>query len=100
MTCSQVAYQIHKFQVKQGVEKYVYHRPAHGAGTEGHQPPYLALGDYTMMRRNMCFSEEPGLYDPENQCGFNWSDTVVVGVESGYRMSRVPYSTEWCWLTL
>ncbi len=100
VTCSHVAYQIHKYQVEQGVEKYIYHRPAHGAGTEGHQPPYLALGDYTMMKKNMCFSEEPGLYDSENGYGFNWSDTVVVGENSGYRMSRVPYSKEWCWIKL
>jgi Xaa-Pro aminopeptidase len=100
VTCSHVAYRIHKYQVEQGVQKYVYHRPAHGAGVEGHQSPYIALGDHTMLRRNMCFSEEPGLYDPERGCGFNWSDTVVVGVKSGYRMSRVPYSTEWCWLKL
>lgn len=100
VTCSSVAYRIHKYQVEQGVQKYVYHRPAHGAGVEGHQAPYLALGDHTMLRRNMCFSEEPGLYDPEHGCGFNWSDTVVVGLKSGYRMSRVPYSQEWCWLKL
>jgi Xaa-Pro aminopeptidase len=100
VTCSSVAYRIHKYQVEQGVQRYVYHRPAHGAGTEGHQSPYLALGDHTMLRRNMCFSEEPGLYDPERGCGFNWSDTVVVGVKSGYRMSRVPYTQEWCWLKL
>ncbi|MEE9226230.1 MAG: M24 family metallopeptidase [Acidobacteriota bacterium] len=100
VTCSHIAYRIHKYQVEQGVQNFVYHRPAHGAGTEGHQSPYLALGDYTMLRRNMCFSEEPGLYDPENGCGFNWSDTVVVGKKSGYRMSRVPYSQEWCWLKI
>jgi Xaa-Pro dipeptidase len=100
VTCSSVAYRIHKYQVEQGVQKYVYHRPAHGAGVEGHQSPYIALGDHTMLRRNMCFSEEPGLYDPEKGCGFNWSDTVVVGVKSGYRMSRVPYSKEWCWIKL
>ena len=41
-----------------------------------------------------------GLYDPEHGCGFNWSDTVVVGTKSGYRMSRVPYTKEWCWLKL
>ena len=40
------------------------------------------------------------LHDPENGCGFNWSDTVVTGVKSGYRMSRVPYSKEWCWIKL
>jgi len=99
-TCSSVAYKIHKYQVEQGVQKYIYHRPAHGEGVEGHQAPYLALGDYTVLRRNMCFSEEPGLFDPEHGCGFNWSDTVVTGVKSGYRMSRVPYSKEWCWIKL
>ena len=100
VTCSHVAYRIHKYQTEQGVEKYVYHRPAHGAGVEGHQAPYLALGDYTMLRRNMCFSEEPGLYDPGTGCGFNWSDTVVVGEKSGWRMSQVPYTEEWCWVKI
>ena len=28
------------------------------------------------------------------------SDTVVVGLKRGYRMSRVPYSKEWCWIKL
>jgi Xaa-Pro aminopeptidase len=97
-TCSHVAHEILKYQIEQGVQKYIYHRPGHGEGVEGHQRPYLALGDYTMLRRNMCFSEEPGLYDTEHGCGFNWSDTVVVGLKSGYRMSRVPYSQDWCWL--
>jgi Xaa-Pro aminopeptidase len=99
-TCSSVAYKIHKYQVDNGVQQYIYHRPAHGEGSEGHQPPYLSLGDTTVLRRNMCFSEEPGLYDPEHGCGFNWSDNVVTGVKSGYRMSRVPYSKEWCWIKL
>jgi Xaa-Pro aminopeptidase len=97
-TCSKVAHEILKYQIAQGVQKYIYHRPAHGAGVEGHQSPYIALGDYTMLRQGMCFSEEPGLYDAEHGCGFNWSDTVVVASKSGYRMSRVPYSKEWCWL--
>jgi Xaa-Pro aminopeptidase len=99
-TCSHVAREILKYQIGQGVQKYIYHRPGHGEGVEGHQSPYLALGDYTMLRKGMCFSEEPGLYDPEHGCGFNWSDTVVVGGKSGYRMSRVPYSQEWCWLKI
>lgn len=100
VTCSSLAYKIHKYQVQQGVQKYVYHRPAHGAGVEGHQKPYIALGDYTMLKRNMCFSEEPGLYDPENGCGFNWSNTIVVGKKKGYRMSFVPYTREWCWIKI
>ncbi len=100
VSCSSVAYEIHKFQRASGVSKYVYHRPAHGAGVEGHQSPFIALGDYTMLRKNMCFSEEPGLYDTERGCGFNWSDTIVVGEKRGYRMSMVPYTEEWCWLKL
>jgi hypothetical protein len=51
-------------------------------------------------QKNWCFSEEPGLFDPENGCGFNWSDTVVTGAKSAYRVSRVPYSKEWCWIKL
>jgi len=100
VVCSNIAYAIHKYQVDQGVQKYVYHRPAHGAGWEGHQAPFLSLGDYTMLVRGMCFSEEPGLFDPETGVGFNWSDTVVTGVRSGYRMSRVPYSKEYCFIKL
>jgi Xaa-Pro dipeptidase len=99
-TCSSVAYKILKYQVESGVQKYIYHRPGHGEGVEGHQPPYLALGDYTVLQKNTCFSEEPGLYDQESGCGFNWSDTVVTGAKSGYRMSRVPYSKEWCWIKI
>jgi hypothetical protein len=99
-TCSSVAYAIHKYQLEQGVQDYIYHRPAHGEGSEGHQPPYVALGDPTVLKRGMTFSEEPGLYDPKTKCGFNWSDCVVTGVKSGYRMSRVPYSKEWCWIRI
>jgi Xaa-Pro dipeptidase len=99
-TCSSVAYEIHKYQVAQGVQDYIYHRPAHGEGSEGHQPPYLSLGDYTVLKKNMCFSQEPGLYDPKEGVGFNWSDHVVTGVKSGYRMSRVPYSKEWSWVKI
>jgi Xaa-Pro aminopeptidase len=43
----------------------IYHRPAHGEGMEGHQPPYIALGDFTTLEEGMMFSNEPGLYDPE-----------------------------------
>ncbi|MBV9610834.1 MAG: M24 family metallopeptidase, partial [Acidobacteriaceae bacterium] len=99
-TCSSAAYKIHKYQIDNGVQKYIYHRPAHGEGSEGHQAPYLALGDTTVLKRNMTFSEEPGLYDPEDGYGFNWSDCVVTGSKRGYRMSCVPYSKEWCWIKL
>ena len=65
--------------------------------------PYLAKISLIVLRTNrksLCFSEEPGLYDSERGVGFNWSDTVVVATKSGYRMSRVPYTKEWCWVKI
>ncbi|MGB8952263.1 MAG: M24 family metallopeptidase [Candidatus Aminicenantales bacterium] len=99
-TCSEVAYRIHQYQVKQGVKKYIYHRPAHGEGMEGHQAPWLALGDYTVLEKGMMFSVEPGLYDPENGFGYNPSDNLLVTKQKGVLMSRVPYSKEWMILKL
>lgn len=102
VACSTVAYQIHRHQVKEGMAKYIYHRPAHGMGVEGHQPPYLALGDYTMLEPGMIFSVEPGLYDPENGFGVNFSDGFAVqsGGKPSLQMSRLPWSEEWCLVTL
>ena len=101
VTGSTVAYKIHMHQVKNGVAPYIYHRPAHGQGWEGHQPPYLSLGDYTMLEKGMCFSVEPGLYDPANGIGSNFSDVFVVESEGPSRqMSRLPWSEEWCWVKL
>jgi Xaa-Pro dipeptidase len=102
IACSTVAYQIHQHQVKEGMQKYIYHRPAHGMGMEGHQPPYLALGDYTMLEPGMIFSVEPGLYDPENGFGVNFSDgfAVATGGKPSLQMSRLPWSEEWCLVKL
>ncbi len=102
VACSTVAYQIHKHQVKEGMQNFIYHRPAHGMGTEGHQPPYLALGDYTMLEAGMIFSVEPGLYDPGNGFGVNFSDgfAVQAGGKAALQMSRLPWSEEWCLVKL
>lgn len=101
VTGSTVAYKIHMYQVKNGVAPYIYHRPAHGQGWEGHQPPYLSLGDYTMLEKGMCFSVEPGLYDPADGIGSNFSDAFVVEEQGASRqMSRLPWSEEWCWVKL
>jgi len=102
VACSTVAYQIHKHQVNEGMQSFIYHRPAHGMGVEGHQPPYLALGDYTMLQAGMIFSVEPGLYDPANGFGVNFSDGFAVqpGGKPALQMSRLPWSEEWCLVTL
>ncbi len=99
-TCAEVAAKIHQYQVKMGVAKYIYHRPAHGEGMEGHQAPWLALGDPTVLEEGMTFSVEPGLYDPEKGFGYNPSDNLLVTKKKGLLMSLVPYTKEWMFLKL
>jgi len=99
-TCSNVAAKVHAHQIKSGVAHLVYHRPGHGQGMEGHQPPWLALGDYTMLREGMTFSVEPGLYDAEKGFGYNPSDTLLIGTDRGRLMSSVPVTKEWMYLKL
>jgi Xaa-Pro aminopeptidase len=100
VTCSYVAKRVHDYQVANGMEKYIYHRPAHGQGWEGHQPPYITLGDHTMIEEGMMFSNEPGLYAPDLGCGYNHSDVVLVGAKRGLQLSSVPFTREWCTLKL
>ena len=42
--------------------KYFTHRLGHGIGMDGHEWPYLVLGNTTPMAANMTFSDEPGIY--------------------------------------
>ncbi|MCZ6694927.1 MAG: M24 family metallopeptidase [Acidobacteria bacterium] len=100
VTCSYVAKKVHDHQVKNGMADYIYHRPAHGQGSEGHQPPYIALGDHTMLQEGMTFSNEPGLYAPDLGFGYNHSDLVLVEKEHGLQMGSVPATKEWCFLRL
>lgn len=98
-TGGEVAEEIHRFQLAHGVERFAATRPSHGQGMEGHQPPYISLGERTVLEPGMCFSVEPGLYDPGHGFGANFSDTFVVQ-DSGaaVQLSRVPWTEEWCWL--
>ena len=99
-TCSNVAKAVHQHQVDNDCAELIFHRPAHGEGMEGHQPPYHALGDYTVMQEGMNFANEPGLYDPENGFGFNHSNNILVTSETGLQQGTVPCDKEWCFLEL
>jgi Xaa-Pro dipeptidase len=98
--CQDVALAVHEYQVKNGMAKYIYHRPAHGQGIEGHQPPYIALGDETVLVEGMMFSNEPGLYNPEDGFGYNHGDNVLVTRTKGIQMGSAPFSKEWCFVKL
>jgi Xaa-Pro dipeptidase len=84
------------------MQNYIYHRPGHGSGmnNEGHQAPFIALGDSTLIEEGMMFSVETGLYDAANGIGINPSDNLLVTKNGSVLMSRVPFSKEWSYLTL
>jgi Xaa-Pro dipeptidase len=72
-----------------GFGKFLRHRTGHGIGLEGHESPWIAEGDKTVLREGMTFSCEPGVYDPDFG-GFRHSDTVVVRKERGEILNRYP----------
>jgi Xaa-Pro dipeptidase len=78
---------------KAGFEKFLKHRTGHGIGLEGHESPWIAEGDKTVLKDGMTFSCEPGVYDPD-WGGFRHSDTVIVGKEKGEIINRYPTQLE------
>jgi len=99
--CQDIAKAVHEFQLASGMQKYLYQRVAHGEGMEGHQEPFIALGDETVLEEGMTFSMEPGLFNKEGGYGYNPSDHVLVTREKGVAMGSVPQLTkEWSFLRL
>lgn len=98
--CQEIARAVHEYQVKNGMEKYLVQRVAHGSGMEGHQPPYVALGDETTLEQGMMFSMEPGLFNPEGGYGYNPSDNVLVTANRGVAQGSLPRTREWCFVRL
>lgn len=98
--CQDIARAIHEYQVKEGMQKYLYQRIAHGEGMEGHQEPFIALGEETVLEDGMTFSMEPGLFAPEEGYGYNPSDTVLVTKDKGVAMGSKPLTKEWHFLRL
>jgi len=98
--CQQVGEAVLAIPQKAGLGRYVYHRPAHGQGMEGHQAPYLSLGDETLLAENMTLSNEPGLYNLEGGYGYNHSNCVHVGKARGRIMNQTPLTRDFCWLKI
>ncbi|MEA2089792.1 MAG: Xaa-Pro peptidase family protein [Thermoproteota archaeon] len=75
--CSDVDKAARKVFQKAGYSELVLHHTGHGLGLEGHEPPWLDIGDNTVMKPGMVFSCEPGIYIP-GYAGFRHSDTVLI----------------------
>ena len=100
--CCDIAFKVHGYQVSRGkdIQKLLYQRVGHGEGMEGHQPPYIALGNREILEEGMTFSVEPGLFDPEHGFGYNPSDNCLVAKTKGVLQSSVPWTQEWMILKL
>ena len=64
--------------------KYFSHRLGHGIGMDGHEWPYLVRGNNTPLAPGMCFSDEPGIYIP-NEFGIRLEDCMHL-TEDGARL--------------
>jgi Xaa-Pro dipeptidase len=57
--------------------KFFTHRLGHGIGLDGHEHPYLVRGSKTVLEAGMTFSNEPGIYIP-NEFGIRCEDDMVI----------------------
>jgi Xaa-Pro aminopeptidase len=72
-----------------GHAAHLRHHVGHSIGLEGHEAPFLDLGDDAVLEPGMVFSVEPGIYLSELG-GFRHSDTVCI-TETGVRsMTEYP----------
>ena len=55
----------------------IRHRIGHGMGVEGHEAPWLSIGDPTPTAPGMVFSCEPGVYRPGHD-GWRCIETLIV----------------------
>ena len=61
--------------------KYFTHRVGHGIGLDMHEWPYLVQGNTTVLKPNMVFSDEPGIYQ-RGKFGVRLEDDMHI-TESG-----------------
>jgi Xaa-Pro dipeptidase len=68
--------------------KYFSHRLGHGIGMDGHESPYLVLGNRAVLKPGMTFSNEPGIY-VVGDYGMRCEDDMVI-TESGEAQLLTP----------
>jgi len=76
-----------------GLTRLIRHHTGHGLGLEGHEPPWLDIGDNTVLKLGMVLSCEPGIYEPD-YAGFRHSDTVTITKEGSEVVTYYPRDLE------
>ncbi len=74
---------------KAGLMHLVKHHTGHGLGLEGHEPPWLDIGNDEPLRVGMVVSCEPGIYET-GFAGFRHSDTVLIREDGAELITYYP----------
>ncbi|RLI42768.1 aminopeptidase P family protein [Candidatus Bathyarchaeota archaeon] len=75
--CSEIDKATIRVFKKAGLMHLVRHHSGHGLGLEGHEPPWLDIGNDEPLKAGMVVSCEPGIYET-GFAGFRHSDTVLI----------------------
>ena len=72
-----------------GYGEYFTHRLGHGIGLSGHEQPFIIAGSDVVLREDMVFSIEPGIYKP-GQWGMRIEDIVRLTADGVVALNRTP----------
>jgi Xaa-Pro dipeptidase len=78
---------------KAGLSHLVLHHTGHGLGLEGHEPPFLDVGNDQPLQAGMIVSCEPGIYE-FGYAGFRHSDTVLITEDDSEILTYYPRDLE------
>jgi len=91
--CSEVDKATFDVFKKAGLAHLVLHHTGHGLGLEGHEPPFLDVGNEQALKAGMVVSCEPGIYE-SGFAGFRHSDTVLITEEGSEILTYYPRNLE------
>lgn len=74
---------------KAGLAEFVRHHTGHGLGLDGHEQPWLDVGNDQQLKAGMIVSLEPGIYEA-GFAGFRHSDSVLVTREGAEFLTYYP----------
>ena len=76
--------------IREGLDDYALRGLGHGIGLQIHECPRVQIGKDTVLRPNMIFTIEPGLYFP-GVCGVRTEDDVLVTESGVENLSHTPH---------
>jgi len=91
--CSDVDKATVKVFKKAGLMHLVKHHTGHGLGLEGHEGPWLDMGNNESLRAGMVVSCEPGIYET-GFAGFRHSDTILITEDGAEIITYYPRDLE------